>query len=97
MIQKISFNNFVDSFKEMGRKDQFSYDGKRALYNYLTDLEEDTGHKIELDIIALCCDYCEYKSLKDFQKDHGEYKDLDSIREQTQVIEFKEGFITQNF
>lgn len=43
----------------MGRDAQFSYEGKRALFDYLEGYEESTGDSIELDVIALCCDYTE--------------------------------------
>jgi hypothetical protein len=34
----------------------FSYAGKRALFDFL---EEVTEGQYELDVIALCCEYCE--------------------------------------
>jgi len=30
---------------------------KRALFDHLENVEEDTGEQIELDVIGLCCDY----------------------------------------
>lgn len=57
----ISFSYFCDSFGD-SHKDNFSYSGKRALYDYLESLEEDTGEEIELDTVALCCEYSEYAS-----------------------------------
>ena len=41
------------------RPDNFSYEGLGELFDYLEMLEESTGIQIELDPIALCCDYCE--------------------------------------
>ena len=29
----------------------------RSLFDYLEDLEQDCGEELELDVIALCCDY----------------------------------------
>ena len=46
-------------------KNNFTYEGKRALFDYLENLEEDTGTEIELDTIALCCEYSEYSNLKE--------------------------------
>lgn len=59
MKQSVNFSEFVDAFRAHGRQDQFSYEGKRALFDYLEQLEEDTGTEIELDVIALCCEYTE--------------------------------------
>jgi hypothetical protein len=43
----------------------FTYAGALALAEYLEQYEEDTGEKIELDTIALRCEYSEYKSAWD--------------------------------
>ena len=61
MIQTIGFSQFCDAFWDT-YKNNFSYAGKRALFDYLENLEEETGDKIELDIVALCCEYTEYES-----------------------------------
>jgi len=44
--------------------------GAFALAGYLEQLEEDIGEEIELDVVALRCEYCEYESLEDFATDH---------------------------
>lgn len=71
MIQEISQSEFIRQFAQMNRENQFSYNGKCALYDYLTDLEEDTIQKIELDIIALCCEYAEFKNLKEYLENYS--------------------------
>ena len=57
MHQTISIYDFQDAFRKAGRKDQFSYDGKKVLFDYLEALEDYTGEKVALDVIALCCEY----------------------------------------
>jgi hypothetical protein len=59
MKQTINVYDFHDSFKRMGRGDQFSYAGLNVLWEYLEEYEESTGEEIELDVIAFCCDYSE--------------------------------------
>ena len=57
-----SINNvyqFREAFRLAGRSDQFSYEGLEVLFNYLDDMSEDTGESIELDVVALCCEYYE--------------------------------------
>ena len=57
-----SINNtyqFCEAFRQAGRNDQFSYEGLEVLFDYLDELSEDTGEPIELDVIALCCEYYE--------------------------------------
>lgn len=59
MHQTITFGDFCDAFRACGRNEQFNYDALRVLFDYLEDYEEQTGESVELDIIALCCDYSE--------------------------------------
>ena len=98
MKQNVSECEFIDAFKRI-RPDNFSYNGLEALYDYLTQLEDDIGEELELDVIAFCCDYSEYENLKEFQKDYGdEYKSIEDIEEQTTVIKIDdESFIIQVF
>jgi len=70
MYQRITFSDFVDAFRRHGREEQFSYDGKRALFDYLEQLEEDTGKPVELDVIGLCCEY-EESTVDDLIEDYG--------------------------
>ena len=57
-----SINNvyqFREAFRLADRSDQFSYEGLEVLFDYLDNLSEDTGETIELDVVALCCEYYE--------------------------------------
>ena len=98
MIQTINEYQFADAFKNI-RPDNFSYSGLKALYDDLIIYEESSGDPIELDVIALCCDYSEYDSLKDFQEDYGDdYESIDEIGQATTVIMIDDtSFIIQNF
>ena len=71
MKEDISFCTFTDRFRDMDRKDNFTYNGLKALYDYLIDYEEDTDTEINLDVIALCCEYSEYKNINEFLKDYS--------------------------
>jgi hypothetical protein len=97
MKQNVSEYDFRDAFKI--RKDNFSYEGLKALYDYLINYEEEIGEEIELDAIGFCCEYSEYENLKEFQADYGkEYKTIEDIENETQVIPVnKKGFIIQDF
>lgn len=57
MEQSVNFSAFVDAFHAYDRYDQFGYDALQVLFEYLEQYEEDTGEELELDVIALCCDY----------------------------------------
>jgi len=94
MYRNVSEHNFINnSNKYHQHKDNFSYDGKKALYKYLVDLEEDTGVEMEMDWIAICCDYTEWDSEQELLEYYDE-KSLDDIM--TEVIEFKHYTIPEN-
>lgn len=57
MKQSVTFNDFCDAFHAYDRYDSFGYDGLRVIFDYLESYEQDTGEEIELDVIAICCDY----------------------------------------
>lgn len=58
MKTTVNFSEFRDSFQEI-RPDNFSYEGLRHLFSWLEQYEEDTGEEVELDVIAICCDFSE--------------------------------------
>ncbi len=98
MKQTINFSQFVDSFSDT-YKNNFSYEGKRALFDYLEEYEASTGEELELDPIALCCDYTEYENLEALQEEYTNIKSIEELEDSTQVIpiENSDAFIIQNF
>lgn len=104
MKQSIGFCQFCDAFTAMDRQDTYTYAGKRALFDYLEELEGDTGEEIELDVVALCCEYTEYDSAVsciqecgyDYQTEDEEDA-LDWLRDRATVIEFNNGIIISDF
>lgn len=60
MYQTINtVSSFRDEFRACGRADQFSYEALGILFDYLEAYEMDSGEEIELDVIAICCDFSE--------------------------------------
>ena len=57
--QTVTESDFRDAFQAI-RPDNFTYEGLGVLYEYLESMSEDIGEDIELDVIALCCDFTEY-------------------------------------
>jgi hypothetical protein len=58
MKTTVYLNEFRDYFNQV-RPNNFSYEGLGILFEYLEQYEEDTGEELELDVIALCCDFSE--------------------------------------
>jgi len=92
MKTSVYLDDFVQAFKDYGHESQFSRPALYGLFNYLERYEQDTGEEIELDVIALCCDYTE-ASYKDIVDDYGidvsECADVEDMREA--VLEHLEG------
>ena len=109
MKKTIDIHQFRQAFADYNRKDNFSYDGLGALYDWLEDYSEETGHDVELDVISLCCDFTEYSDLAEaaeyyaiplesgLDDDEREAAILGWLNDHTFVIEFDGGVILQNF
>jgi hypothetical protein len=54
-----STSQLVRLFEEAGRRSQFSRHAFEWLWDYLVQLEDDTGTPLEIDVVGLCCDYTE--------------------------------------
>ncbi len=48
----------------------WSWNGARALAEYLEEYEESTGEELELDVCAIRCDFSEYDSLEAWAADY---------------------------
>lgn len=48
----------------------WTWNGAKALAEYLEQLEEETGEEMELDVCAIRCDFSEYDSLEAWAADY---------------------------
>ena len=87
MKQIITKSMFRDAFKM--RPDNFSYDGLGVLFDYLEEISED----LELDVIAICCDFQE----DDLEVIMDQYSmSLEELKENTTVLEVGMGQVIIN-
>jgi hypothetical protein len=70
MKQTINLSAFMDAFHAYKRYDQFGYSALEILFSYLEEYEDLTGEEIDLDVIALCCDYS-VGSVADIASNYG--------------------------
>lgn len=110
MKTTVNFSQFCDSFSDQ-YTNNFTYAGKRALFDYLEQYEEETGEELELDPVALCCEYTQYDDLEEFNAQYNGLKGDDNneanenwysmkdLQERTTVIEIEgsESFIIADF
>ena len=86
MKQTINESQFIDAFTKL-RPNNFSYESLSALYDHLEQYEDETEKELELDVIAICCDYSEYDNLKEVQDNYNDIETLEDLRNNTTVIE----------
>lgn len=55
---------------EQTRPENFSYQGLNILFEHFESFEEDSGTELELDVIAICCDFSE-DTAKEIAEDYG--------------------------
>jgi hypothetical protein len=77
-ISNIGFCSFCDGFSET-YKNNFSYEGKKALYDYLIEYEDSTNTEIEMDIVAFCCEFNEFENIEEYM---GEYDYTTKIKKE---------------
>ena len=75
LIQTVNPSDLYHLACKMGRGDNFGYEGWRVIGDYLEELSEDIGEDIEVDIIAICCDYGMADSVEDFADQHSGFMD----------------------
>ena len=86
MKQTITEYQFVDAIEE-DTGNNISFDGARALFEYIEDYEDQTGEETELDVVAIRCEWTEYENIEAVLKDYEDIKSLDDLRDNTSVIE----------
>jgi len=106
MKQTVTESMFGDSFRAI-RPDNFSHEALGALWGYYQQAEEDTGEEMELDVIAICCDWTEYDSIEeaaeaygwereepaDERSDINDRKALEFLTDETTVLELDNGHV----
>ena len=98
---------FVDMFNNYGRGDQFSYEGLQTLFAWYDCLGDEN---MELDIIAICCDWTEYDNLdlireygylieREYNEDDEHFLDdiVEALNERTELIQLEQGYIVLAF
>lgn len=105
-------DDFVTAFNKMGRGDNFSIEGREALFDYLNKFED-----IELDVIAICCEYTEYTTAHEAASQYSTYdgmefdedgaemltveqleqKAISFLEDNTTVLNFDGGVIIRDF
>ena len=88
MKTTVNQSEFIDAFRRCDRYDQFGYDALVSLFDYMEQMEEDCGEEMELDVIALCCDYS-VDSVADIASNYSiDIAGLDDDEARSAVLEY---------
>lgn len=74
MKQTINQSDFHDAFIRMDRKENFSREARELLFDYFEEVDED----MELDVIAICCEYYE-NDAETIIQDYGLQEEVDGM------------------
>ena len=109
IINTVNTSELFHDLKAIGREN-FSYEGAKALMEYLEQLSDDLETPIDYDPIAFCCWYSEYGSYDEAASEYFHYEPdpeggddenegiaEEFLNERTQVIEFNGGIIIADF
>ena len=96
IIEEYDESMFISRFEDYKRVEtsenpngNFSYKGLRALFEYLEEITtEEEPYK--LDVIALCCEYSEYKNGTEYLNDYNtdlDKEDFEEIEDYWEAVE----------
>lgn len=88
IVKTFNENDFINEFKAYNRMDNFSYKGLRILFESLEQTAIDCQVNIEMDVIALCCEYSE-DTLADIINNYNiDMTDCDSADEKIETVDY---------
>lgn len=77
MKKTLNESQFIDEWRQWeDRKDQFSYGALKALFAWYEEYEESTGEEMELDIVAICCDWAEYDTCEEYAREFFDFEGM---------------------
>ncbi len=94
LIKRVTESDFIRAFDECGRGNNFSFEAREALYEYLEDLSENLGEDIELDVIAFCCEFSEI-TFDEVLEEQGEDDHDDALDEFERQLEEDHGWVVR--
>jgi hypothetical protein len=93
MKTTVSRSDFRDAFQRI-RPGNFTYEALGAMFDYFEQLESDHGEEMEMDVIAICCEYTQAtfdEVVRDYKLDDDDDEGAELVatrylQEMTQVV-----------
>ena len=70
-------SQFREEFRLAGRHTQFSYNAFDALFEYYEEISEGCGEPFKMDVIGICCGWCEYDTMREAAEAYDIDEDID--------------------
>ena len=87
IVKTLNEDDFINEFKAYNREDNFSIKGLHILFESLEQTAIDCGRSIEIDVIALCCEYDEDSIVNIIDLYDIDVTDCNSNDEKIEVVE----------
>ena len=92
IIQTVNKSQFIDNLLADDYA-SWTYEDAGALYDYYEDYSEGTGEDVELDRVALRCEWTRADSIDEVIEDYDDIESLEDLQDNTQVIEHDGGVL----
>lgn len=92
IITTVNETQFIDTLLSDDYA-SWTYEDAKALYEYYEDLSEDCGEDIELDRVALRCEWTRADSIDEVIEERDDIEDLEDLQLRTNVIEHLGGVL----
>ena len=92
IIQTVNKSQFIDNLLADDYA-SWTYEDAGALYDYYEEYSEGTGEDVELDRVALRCEWTRADSIDEVVEDYDEIEDLEDLILRTEVIEHVGGVL----
>jgi hypothetical protein len=90
IIQTVDKYMFVRQFEAYNRLEGYGVTALEHLFEYLDEFSDEIGEPIELDVIALCCDWHHYDTEEEALEEH-DVSSLDELEDSTTIIRCDNG------
>ena len=92
IIQTVNKSQFIDNLLADDYA-SWTYEDAEALYDYYEAYSEGTGEDVELDRVALRCEWTRADSIDEVIEEYDDINSLEDLQDQTQVIEHLGGVL----
>lgn len=92
IIQTVNKSQFIDNLLADDYA-SWTYEDAGALYDYYEQYSDDTDEDVELDRVALRCEWTRADSIDEVIEEYDDIESLEDLQDETQVIEHVGGVL----